>query len=654
MSLGGYWKALLPGGLVKRWLGASEPQSLKRSIAKLEAELDGDDFAGLDDPFRSNLIGIGEAFGFSAFELKVLAFIIAAAADTPLHDALWLFDFSKSGTKLLADVMSAGLGASRDAVRQALDEASPLMRSGLIGYEEGNGDEFSERFRLLDESRFQALFSTRISVQALVASTVAEAPAPELTLSDYDHIPSAARVLMPYLRAALDRRRPGANILLYGMPGTGKTQLARAAATALGAKLYEVATDADDGRCKGSRLRRWKTASAFLGNAPRAILAIDEAEDVFNDGGSGPAFLFGKAARTNKGEINRLLETSPVPTFWITNAIAAIDPAMIRRFDIVLEVPPPDAAGRRRIVEKAFSGQLSARMAERFVQTERLAPAVLSRAAAVAELAGFAEGRVTEEDVAELVGETLRAQGYGAVPAEASLLPAFYDPAFANADLDLAALPEGLRAAGGGRLCLYGPPGTGKSAYAAWLAKAIGRPLVRRTVAELTSCFVGETEKRIASAFAEAKRSGAVLLLDEADSFLRDRTLSRASWETTQVNEMLAQLEAFPGYFIATTNLLETLDPASLRRFDLKVKFGYLRPEQAVRLAERQLDAAGLELDSAARSRIFGWEKLTPGDFAAVGRQSAFRPLKSAADFAARLAEELAVKSGARGRIGFC
>lgn len=216
-------------------------------------------------------------------------------------------------------------------------------------------------------------------------------------------------------------------------------------------------------------------------------------------------------------------------------------------------------------------------------------------------------------------------------------------------------LARGLREAGGGRLCLYGPPGTGKSAYAAWLAAEINRPLVRKTVAEITSCYVGETEKLIAEAFAQAKRDNAVLLLDEADSFLRDRTLSQRSWETTQVNEMLAQMESYSGYFIATTNLLRDLDAASLRRFDLKAKFDFLKPEQSVILAEQQLRAMGLDLDDASRRRLLQWQTLTPGDFAAVERQSRFRPLNCAAAFVDRLGEEIKVKGLPSARkIGFC
>ena len=48
-----------------------------------------------------------------------------------------------------------------------------------------------------------------------------------------------------------------------------------------------------------------------------------------------------------------------------------------------------------------------------------------------------------------------------------------------------------------------------------------------RSASELLSKWLGETEQQIASMFAEAEAEGALLFLDEADSFLRDRGLAR-------------------------------------------------------------------------------------------------------------------------------
>ena len=61
----------------------------------------------------------------------------------------------------------------------------------------------------------------------------------------------------------------------------------------------------------------------------------------------------------------------------------------------------------------------------------------------------------------------------------------------------------------------------------------------------------------MARMFEEAQAEQAVLLLDEADSFLRSRRLAERHYEVSEVNEMLQGMERFAGVFICTTNLFE-------------------------------------------------------------------------------------------------
>jgi SpoVK/Ycf46/Vps4 family AAA+-type ATPase len=100
-------------------------------------------------------------------------------------------------------------------------------------------------------------------------------------------------------------------------------------------------------------------------------------------------------------------------------------------------------------------------------------------------------------------------------------------------------------------------------------------------VSDILSMWVGVAEKNIAEAFDEAARDDAILLFDEADSFLQDRRGAVRSWEVTQVNEFLQQLEAHRGIVACTTNLFKNLDQASLRRFTFKVEFRFLDAARA-------------------------------------------------------------------------
>ena len=132
---------------------------------------------------------------------------------------------------------------------------------------------------------------------------------------------------------------------------------------------------------------------------------------------------------------------------------------------------------------------------------------------------------------------------------------------------------------------------------------------------------------------------------------------SMHSWETTQVNEMLTQIESFDGIFIATTNLIDTLDPASIRRFDIKVKFDALTQTQTESLFERYVEEFGISatLTPTILREVRALSLVAPGDFAAVARQAGFNPITDAEDFVQRLQVECGLKKENRHRpIGFC
>ena len=80
------------------------------------------------------------------------------------------------------------------------------------------------------------------------------------------------------------------------------------------------------------------------------------------------------------------------------------------------------------------------------------------------------------------------------------------------------------------------------------------------------------------------------------------------------VNELLVQMEAHRLPFACTTNHLDVLDPAALRRFSFKVKFDFMTPAQ-LRQAFTQF------LGTAAPADLGELDGLTPGDFAVVAKK---------------------------------
>jgi len=195
-------------------------------------------------------------------------------------------------------------------------------------------------------------------------------------------------------------------------------------------------------------------------------------------------------------------------------------------------------------------------------------------------------------------------------------------------------------------MCLYGPPGTGKSQWARYVADELGKPLLVKRASDLLDMYVGGTELRIAAMFQQAQDEDAVLLLDEADSFLLTRSGAVQHWEMTQTNEFLTQLEGFEGIFMATTNLMAQLEPASLRRL----------PEQRFQMFAQEFTRFGGTLEEAqtVADQIKRIDNLAPGDFAVIGKNRAGlnEPL-TAAEFLRLLEHEAAVKLHGKSIMGF-
>ena len=585
----------------RKWSHAKAPACLNGNVARL-----------------SNLVGL------SAAECRILEFAVLIRNERLLDDtADWLGNLS---SVKVFHVLSVLLGLAEQDVRAAFSPQSVLSQSGLVAVERGGTSTLRGKLDLLSDNFADHIASSDADPVSLLRDMVVPASPGQLQVGDFDHIKPSLAVLRPYLKRALSGGRGGVNVFLYGKPGTGKNELSKALAVELGCELFEIASEDSDGDPVSGerRLRAFRAAQSFFGQR-RALLVFDEVEDVFDDGDA----FFGRksTAQKCKAWINRMLENNPVPALWLSNSIGCLDPAFVRRFDLVIELPVPPRKQRERIIREACPDMLDAGAIDRLAECDALAPAVITRAASVVSFISDELGEAGAAAAVELlIDNTLAAQGHPSIRKhDPARLPGIYDPAFIHADTDLRGVAEGLLRTRSGRLCLYGPPGTGKTAYARWLAREMGAPLLLKRASDILSKWLGEDEKNVAQAFRQAEQEGAVLLIDEVDGFLQDRRGAARSWEVTLVNEMLTQMEAFPGVFIASTNLMSGLDQAALRRFDLKVKFDFLQPEQAWELLCRQCTALSLPLPTAPmKPSLLRLAALTPGDFAARGAAAPF------------------------------
>ena len=534
-------------------------------------------------------------------------------------------------TLKLFNALTVVLDLPERDVCASLSPHGVLATTGLLSIDRQGTSSLREKFDLLSRSFADHILSFDADPVVLLRDILTPSTPAELSLADFDHVGESLSLLLPYLKHALTTGRKGVNIFLQGQPGTGKSQLAKLLAKEFDCELFEVASeDSENKPVDGERrLRAFKAAQCFFSKR-RAILLFDEVEDVFDDGDYG----FGRksTAQTRKAWINRMLESNPVPTLWLSNSIQSLDPAFIRRFDMVIELPLPSRRQRERIIREACSDLLDEADMVRIAEHESLAPAVVTRAASVVRTI---HQELVSSDAARamtlLIGNTLEGQGYPRLRrSDDNRLPEFYDTAFINADADLAKIAESLIAARSGRLCLFGPPGTGKTAYGKWLADRLDLPLQTRRASDLLSMWVGESEKKIARTFRQAAEENALLMIDEVDSFLQDRERAERHWEITGVNELLTQMERYEGVLAMCTNRFRLIDSAALRRFDLKIRFGWLTPAQRLALFDqvaRSLDVPCAPLQrEAAHARLNRLDRLTPGAFETVSRRHEFAP----------------------------
>ena len=598
---------------------------------------------------QDNVQRLATLVGLSAVDARILAFAVCLHNEPMLDETADMLE--QLTTTQVIKTVAMLLDLPDAQVRQALGSQGLLARSGLVVVDRSGSGRLKSKLEMLSHTFADQMVSTDADPIHLLRGKIQPAAPGHLALTDYGHIKPTLDIVRPWLHHAQCSQRRGVNLYVHGAPGTGKTELARALAQDLGCDLFEVASEDDDGDpiSPVNRLRAFRAAQSFLAQR-KALLLFDEVEDVFHD-----SPLERGTAQSHKAWLNRMLEDNPVPTLWLSNS-GALDSAFIRRFDMVFELPVPPQKQRARIIAAQCAGLLDAPAIARLSAVETLAPAVVARAAQVLRrIDGALPAAHTGAALERLVDSTLQAQGHAPLARhDATHLPEVYDPAFIAADADLAAIAQGIAAHKNARLCLYGPPGTGKTAYGRWLAQELDMPLLVKRASDLQSMYLGECEKNLARAFRAAEQDGALLLIDEVDSFLQDRQGAQRSWEVSQVNEMLTQMESFSGVFIATTNLMHGLDQAALRRFDLKVKLDFLRPEQAWALLQRHCVQLGLAAPGMQeQARLARLRQLTPGDFAAVLRQGRFKPLADAAALVAGLEGECALKDGAKGVMGF-
>lgn len=603
-------------------------------------------FGAYSDTFtiHPRLKKLGRMLSLSKQELVYITFAYCLSHD---DDFSRLCNWEESARMLRDAALMLGMDSTN--LRKMICDDSPLIRYGIIEV-----DTNRKALRLdLDECVDDYLSG--------YANTPYSADLQPLTGARFDinsfPVSNEERTML----VSLLRSKENHHILFYGLPGTGKTEFMRSLIQESGREAKLLRFNESMKNSQG-RIFSLSTVSRMLAPS-KSILVIDECDSILNTG-NGDLSLFGKSMSSSeqlgKEWINLFMDEAKLTTIWITNDISGIHESVKRRFNtsVVFEATPLE---HRKRIWLALAREYSLAEFAADPRAIRLIngylPSPANMEAALKLIKNLPEDDLFMQlELAFNAQRTLR-QGRVSRPKLEELTDR-YDPMAVNTSVPAVELLEAIHQSYSSQknccLLFHGSPGTGKTELAKYLSKECGRNLLVKRASDLLNPFVGLTEKLIAEMFREAERDGAILLLDEADSMLRERSTARHSWELTQTNELLTQIENFKGVLIACTNLIDIMDKAVIRRFSWKVHFRPLTASQRVVLFKKWFPIA--VLDELATTDLAAITVLSPGDYKAVAGRLSQQRSSETVYIVRQLIEEAGYRdqqSETRQKIGF-
>ncbi|MEA9357254.1 AAA family ATPase [Bacteriovorax sp. PP10] len=535
------------------------------------------------------------------------------------------------------------------SLRTLLNKKSNLVRSGILTKEKTDNGSVGLNTRI---ESFLAGFG-----EEDIISTFFKLEKDTNRLKQDDFLVSADMISST---KDLLRSDKGVNILLHGVPGAGKTEFSKFLGTELGMKVYYIGQNDDDGEEDLNFRKSGIVAAQNILDPKNTIIVVDECDNIVN---VRDAFWNCEVEKggDKKAWINYLLESSKHNIIWISNRVNGVDDSTKRRFSYSIEFKTFTVKQRMKIWETIINKEkidfISNDQIEMLAQKYKVNAGGISLA--IQDVMAMPQ-LISKEDKIQRI-DALLAQHQEFVfglSTDISMINSHYKLDLLNCDMNMdlvvSSVQHFLKYISDKKntdiqnmnFLLQGPPGTGKTEFVKFLAKTAGAELLVKRLSDIRSKWYGESLQNIAAIFKEASAEGKILFLDEADSFFTDRANS-SEHSVAETNELLTQMENFKGILICATNFSSMMDPASMRRFNFKIKFDYLSNDGKLRMFQQQFGKYIKEsMPMEFEKRVMGINYLTPGDFKVVYQKNAFMENVAIETLIGQLEMEVSYKKG--------
>ncbi|MFN2525749.1 MAG: AAA family ATPase [Actinomycetota bacterium] len=454
-------------------------------------------------------------------------------------------------------------------------------------------------------------------------------------------------LILAFVEGAADYRITWNGLLLHGPPGVGKTFIARAAAGELGLNFIHISAGDLMSGFRGESARNVERVFRFAARHVPCILFFDEFDSVGQRRGDYPD----QESRRTVGELLQTVEeyraVAQLIVVAATNDLEGLDPAVVRpgRFDRHIRLDLPDEKARAAIFSEQLEGRPTAADIDYGVlasRSEGMSPAAIAQVVEMAALRAFRDAASSGRSVeitTDILRQAMRDRGGKDRPTiENWSWDRLILPNVVKAELQEVVMlienPElaaslGVEPPTG--ILLSGPPGTGKTSIARVIAAQADCSFYPVSSSDVTSMWLGESEKSIARLFDRARANApSIIFFDEIDAIGSSRGTYGAY--DRQINELLQQIDGVAGQrgvlVIGATNRPDRLDAALTRGGRLSRSIEIPLPDREARLAlfrlmTKKMPISGVDLESIADAT----EGLAGADIEAVCQQAALEAL---------------------------